>query len=314
MSDVLTLEAEVQSKGALFFGVPLETGWNRVRATGEAHITTKMIDSLRRRALQEEGLFRLAGNKAEVRFLHLQADCGKPIDFDACPIHDTSSLLKIFYRELPEPIIPFDSYDAVVGAARTTDDDDHEGLLDKLRHFVSSLPEVNKVFLHELFEFMNEVVSHAEVNKMSLRNLVIVWAPNLLRARETTVEQTMADYNHVNRAIQTLVAQHASVFGTVAALPPAPATPRSAMADAGAAEASSSYTFAADPTPFLPVIPAIKQAIVTWDFNGMEGTGLIVVSGDVVDVLSDDGGEWIYCRKDEVCGYLPRNYVDLSLT
>lgn len=330
MSDVLTLEAEVQSKGALYFGIPLETSWKRVRDSGEAHISTKMIDSLRRRALHEEGLFRLAGNKAEVRFLHLQADCGKPIDFDHIPVHDTSSLLKIFYRELPEPIIPFDSYDAVVGASRSTDDDDHDGLLAKLRQFVSSLPEVNKMFLHELFEFMNEVASHADTNKMSLRNLVIVWAPNLLRAKETSVEQTMADYNHVNRAIQTLVAEHATIFDSVSSLPhssvasspsssashsePSPSSYVVEQATPAAAAASSTVADSSATNAAILAHPAKQQAIALWDFEGMDGSGLIVRSGDVVDVLLDEGGEWLYCRKDDLAGYIPRNYVDMSLT
>lgn len=334
VSPVLSLEAEVQAKGALFFGVPLEASYTRVKNAGEPHITTRMIDTLRRRALHEEGLFRLAGNKAEVRFLHLQADCGKPIEFDHQPIHDVSSLLKIFYRELPEPIIPFDSYDAVVGASRNTDESDHDGLLAKLGQFVASLPDVNKMFLHELFEFMNEVASHADHNKMSLRNLVIVWAPNLLRAKSTSVEQTMADYNHVNRAIQTLVAEHATIFDSVPAMPHAgghsasvaapsvavAAQPSAAYAEQQAAYAdhaeAASSSAAADSGANAAILayPAKQQAIVLWDFEGMDGSGMIVRSGDVVDVLLDEGGEWLYCRKDDVAGYVPRNFVDMSLS
>ena len=319
MSDILTLEAEVQSRGGLFFEVPLENSWKRTQETGEPHLTTKLIASLRRRAMEEEGLFRLAGNQGEIRRVRLLADCGRSIDFDQCPIHDISSLLKIFYRVLPEPIIPFESYEAVIAASRETDDDDHSGLVFKLQKFVDGLPPVNSIFLKELFEFMNVVASHSEINKMSLRNLVIVMAPNLLRARNPTVEKTMADYNHVNRAIQTLVSENHTIFVSASSDSSAASQPVSPSATASSSVAPSSpdmqdevaesdaYVEASLPPSAAPVI---KTAVVLWDFDGMAGSGLCVRAGDQVEVISDDQSEWIYCRMGPEQGYVPKNYLN----
>jgi RhoGAP domain/SH3 domain len=334
MSDILTLEAEV-SKGALYFAIPLEVSNDRAAERSEEHVTSRLISSLRKRAMDEEGLFRLAGNKQEVRRLRLMIDAGRDVNFDACPVHDVSSLLKIFYRELPEPIIPFEKYDSVVGAARDTDDNDTEGLVAKLMALVESLPPVNVLHLHRLFAFMNEVAANADVNKMSLRNLVIVMAPNLLRARETTVEKTMADYNHVNVAIQTLVSRNMDIFashhddsggisGYSASGARAPSTSSSSLAPLPGAvvdhinnesyyeENDSGGQPAIETAPPPAVAPVIQQATVLWDFDGMQGSGLIVRSGDIVEVVSEDQGEWVYCRMGDMEGYIPSAYIEKS--
>mmetsp|Transcript_15296 Transcript_15296/g.22889 ORF Transcript_15296/g.22889 Transcript_15296/m.22889 type:complete len:440 (-) Transcript_15296:51-1370(-) len=343
MSEILTLEAEVSQKGPLFFGVPLKVSHERTLQKNEEHVTTMLIRSLRKRAMDEEGLFRLAGNKAGVRKLQLMVDCGHKLDFDQYPVHDVSSLLKIFYRELPEPIIPFESYEGVVAAARDTDQDDTDQLVCKLKELVSTLPKVNCDFLAELFSFMNDVAANSAVNKMSLRNLVIVMAPNLLRARETTVEKAMSDYNHVNVAIMTLVSRNEEVFpdsgpssignGGGAASSAAATTAQSATVDSAAASTStvqhhqqeqqqqqdtadyqqqdeSNAQQQQTTAPPPPVSSEVKFAKVLWDFDGMQGSGLVVRSGDQVEVLSEDQGEWIYCRKDGNAGYVPKNYLE----
>eukprot|EP00727_Mastigamoeba_balamuthi_P009450 m51a1_g5127 hypothetical protein (613) ;mRNA; r:394637-397128 len=88
-----------------------------------------------------------------------------------------AELIKRCLSSLPEPLIPYTLYDAV---------------LRKEQPMVvfEKVPEPNKRVLAKLMGLMRFMAlpENAEHSKMSLTNLVIVFAPSLLRPREETVE------------------------------------------------------------------------------------------------------------------------------
>jgi hypothetical protein len=70
-------------------------------------------------ALKEEGIFRVSGSASQVERLAQSFAEGKPdIIYNKTSCHDVASLLKKFFRELPDPVIPFsfqDDFVAVIG-------------------------------------------------------------------------------------------------------------------------------------------------------------------------------------------------------
>ena len=90
-----------------------------------------------------------------------------------------SSLLKMYFRELPNPVCTFSLYDRFVSAVQSTDEDDERSC--ELRKVLGCLPKQNHRTLASLIKHLHRVSLHSDSTGMTAKNLAIVWAPNLLR-------------------------------------------------------------------------------------------------------------------------------------
>lgn len=57
--------------------------------------------------LEEEGLYRIPGSTSKVNQLKAQFNARQPVDFEeaAADVHSVAGLLKLYFRELPEPLL-----------------------------------------------------------------------------------------------------------------------------------------------------------------------------------------------------------------
>ena len=94
-------------------------------------------------------------------------------------IHSVSSLLKMYFRELPNPVCTFSLYDRFVSAVQSTDEDEERSY--ELRKVLGCLPKPNHRTLANLIRHLHRVSLHSDSTGMTAKNLAIVWAPNLLR-------------------------------------------------------------------------------------------------------------------------------------
>ena len=100
-------------------------------------------------------------------------------------IHSVSSLLKMYFRELPNPVCTFQLYDRFVEAVKSTEEE--LGRAERLREVLVCLPEPNYRTLESLVRHLHRVARHSTSTGMTSKNLAIVWAPNLLRYFDTVV-------------------------------------------------------------------------------------------------------------------------------
>jgi len=125
-----------------------------------------------------KGIFRLAADKHEIHQLKKQLEKGDfQIVSKSC--HPAADVLKIWLRELSEPLIPREQYNNCLKMA-----EDKESVL----QFVDNLPEYCKETLAFLLDFLTELASHSSVTSMNPENIAIVFGPNLLKTSETTVD------------------------------------------------------------------------------------------------------------------------------
>jgi hypothetical protein len=96
-------------------------------------------------------------------------------------IHSVSSLLKMYFRELPDPVCTFPLYDQFVAAVQSTDPGEEAERAGLLRAVLSLLPASNHRTLGCLLRPLHRVALHSDSTGMTAKNLAIVWAPNLLR-------------------------------------------------------------------------------------------------------------------------------------
>ncbi|CAF92304.1 unnamed protein product, partial [Tetraodon nigroviridis] len=128
-------------------------------------------------SLQTEGILRVPGSAARLKFLRREADrrCGG-FDWSTVRPADAAGLLKLFIRELPTPLLThthLPTYRSVLGIPSVV----HQ--VQALQLLILLLPEAHRETLRALLVFLRKVVSHQDQNRMSLWNVSMVMSPNL---------------------------------------------------------------------------------------------------------------------------------------
>jgi len=118
--------------------------------------------------INTEGIFRLAGEQTEIKRIK-EAMNKKSFDFVTNDINAIASLLKIWFRELPVPILNALPQDCIMNFSAASD----------CVAAYDTLPEPQKTLLCWLMDFLAQIAANAPLNKMSTQNLAIVVAPNL---------------------------------------------------------------------------------------------------------------------------------------
>ncbi|XP_034565891.1 rho GTPase-activating protein 24 isoform X2 [Notolabrus celidotus] len=201
--------------GGGIFGQKLEETVRYERRFGNKlapMLVEQCVDFIRQRGLREEGLFRLPGQANLVKELQDAFDCGEKPSFDCnTDVHTVASLLKLYLRELPEPVIPFHKYDDFLACAKLLSKDDEMGIKE-LRRLVECLPPVNYNLLKYICRFLDEVQSYSGVNKMSVQNLATVFGPNILRPKVEDPVAIMEGTVLVQQLMAVLIGRHDVLF------------------------------------------------------------------------------------------------------
>ena len=94
-------------------------------------------------------------------------------------IHCVSSLLKMYFRELPNPVCTYHLYERFVEATKAQENE----RLVLMRDVVQELPPHNYRTLEYLSRHLYRVSLRGGDTGMTAKNVAIVWAPNLLRSK-----------------------------------------------------------------------------------------------------------------------------------
>jgi Rho GTPase-activating protein 1 len=168
-------------------------------------IVEKALLYVEQHGLQTEGIFRLSGNSNKIQEMKKLIDKGQDVKFsDEFEAHAIAGLLKLYFRELPDPLFTFALYNDIVACHAEGDDDK---CLELLRGVLAKLPEVNRLTLKRLM-YTLEIIAGSAVTKMTPVNLSIVFAPNLLRCLNETPEIALRDTPAVNRLMKLMIINH----------------------------------------------------------------------------------------------------------
>jgi RalA-binding protein 1 len=131
-------------------------------------------------AAGEEGIFRLSGSNVVIKQLrerfNSEGDVNLITDDQYYDIHAVASLLKLYLRELPTTILTRELH--LEFLAVTELHDVHEKI-SALNGLVHRLPRVNNTLLRYLSGFLINIINHSDTNKMTVRNVGIVFSPTL---------------------------------------------------------------------------------------------------------------------------------------
>jgi len=171
-------------------------------------IVQKCIQEVEMRGMDQEGIYRKSGGATQMRQLQEEFERGEDVQFspdlDICSV---TSVLKQYFRTLPNPLITYEAYDRFVESASVTDDDKRVRLL---KVIVSDLPPSHKDVLQFTIFHLARVAARKDENLMNTRNLSVVFAPTLLR--HLSDEREMTDMHAKNVALQFLIDFNEAIF------------------------------------------------------------------------------------------------------
>ncbi|XP_066532950.1 rho GTPase-activating protein 18 [Hoplias malabaricus] len=175
------LKIKVKESG--LFGVPLSTlleqDQKRLPGARVPLIMQRLISHIEEEGLHTEGLLRVPGSSTRVKAvcqeLELKFYDGL-FSWETLKQHDAASLLKLFIRELPHPLLTVEYFSAFVSVLKFPT---KKQQLQALNLLVLLLPEPSRDTLKALLEFLQRVIDHKDQNKMTLNNVAVVMAPNI---------------------------------------------------------------------------------------------------------------------------------------
>mmetsp|Transcript_9835 Transcript_9835/g.39882 ORF Transcript_9835/g.39882 Transcript_9835/m.39882 type:complete len:785 (+) Transcript_9835:158-2512(+) len=174
-------------------------------------VVEKCMEYIEERALAVEGIFRLSGSAVLIKEYKDRFDSGENVSFEnESDPHAVAGLLKLYFRELPEPIMTYDHYDNfIIG----------EGIpnptlrLRYLRYLMETyLAPLNRALLKRLVSFLRKVNEHSEVNKMPIHNIATVFGPNLLKQRNANMLQMVEDTAQINNIVNIFINHDGYLF------------------------------------------------------------------------------------------------------
>ncbi|KAJ1346318.1 hypothetical protein KIN20_001075 [Parelaphostrongylus tenuis] len=176
--------------------------------------------------LNSVGLFRIAGSAKRCRQLKSaleKAGGGTVISNDLVEnttAHDVATLLKEYFRDLPQSLLPREHYQAYIAASRVP----LEERIEIVRLLVSLLALPNIDTLYVLLKFLHEVslnsqdqtnhdgVEVVQGNRMDTRNLATIFAPSILRPDHGKLHATLAENEQQITVVETMIAHVEEIF------------------------------------------------------------------------------------------------------
>ena len=150
-------------------------------------------------ATEVEGIFRLAGSERRIKDLQASFNTperyGKGLNWEGYNVHDAANILRRYFNQLPEPIIPLDFYTRVReplknhqaqavgemdGQEPVSGDFDANGAIKAYQQLITELPPLNRQLLLYILDLLAVFASKSDTNRMTASNLAAIFQPGLL--------------------------------------------------------------------------------------------------------------------------------------
>ncbi|KAM9554506.1 rho GTPase-activating protein 11A isoform 2-T2 [Guaruba guarouba] len=176
------------------------------------YIPSFLVDSCKylEEHVQTEGLFRKSGSLVRLKALKSKLDQGENCLSAALPC-DVAGLLKQFFRELPEPILPPHLQEGLFKAQQLGNEKKTATVL------LSCLMADRTIqALRYFFNFLRTVSLRSKENRMDSSNLAVIFAPNLLHSNENEkMSATTEKKIRLQAAVVQTLIDHAAEIGQV---------------------------------------------------------------------------------------------------
>jgi len=207
-----------EGKANKFFGVPVEF---LVPITSEKIKIPPVLETVFthvEKNVETQGLFRISVCSSDMDEIVSKIDNGEVIHFNSLDPHAAACFIKYFFRELPEPIIPFELWPEFSNWYKENEemyDVDPEKTLEtlkRLKALISKLSELNRLLLERLTRTCSIVAAHSAQNQMDASNISVCIGPNILYS-DSDVPQ-LTDVKISNLVCHVMISHYDFLFCT----------------------------------------------------------------------------------------------------
>uniref|UniRef100_A0A7E4UTA6 PH domain-containing protein n=1 Tax=Panagrellus redivivus TaxID=6233 RepID=A0A7E4UTA6_PANRE len=138
---------------------------------------TEIINVIEKKGLELDGIYRVSGNLSAIQKIRCQVDHDHyEVLWKEDDIHVLTGAVKLFFRELSEPIFPVAFNKEFMAAIRQTNLKTKTKTIDEL---LCKLPIIHKETLRLLLLHLLKVSSYSSTNRMTNHSLAIMFGPAL---------------------------------------------------------------------------------------------------------------------------------------
>ncbi|MEE6468525.1 hypothetical protein FKM82_008306 [Ascaphus truei] len=189
----MSLKRTPSKKQTGVFGVKISVVTKRERSK-VPYIVRQCVEEVEKRGIEEVGIYRISGVATDIQTLKAAFDANNTetlVMLSDMDINAIAGTLKLYFRELPEPLLTDRLYLAFMEGIALSDPAARENCM---MHLLRSLPDPNLMTFLFLLQHLKRVAEKEPINKMSLHNLATVFGPTLLRPSEVEIK------GHINLA------------------------------------------------------------------------------------------------------------------
>ncbi|XP_049712366.1 rho GTPase-activating protein 25 isoform X3 [Elephas maximus indicus] len=254
-------------------------------------LVEKCAEFIREHGLNEEGIFRLPGQDNLVKQLRDAFDAGERPSFDRdTDVHTVASLLKLYLRDLPEPVVPWSQYEGFLLCGQLMNADEAKAQQEMMKQ-LSILPRENYNLLSYICRFLHEIQLNCAVNKMSVDNLATVIGVNLIRSKVEDPAVIMRGTPQIQRVMTMMIRDHEVLFPKSKDEPLSPPAQKNDLKKPPVARSSVGW----DATEDTPISRTDSFSNTTSDSDTTSPTGLQPSDGYLDDsskLSKEKPGDW----------------------
>ncbi|XP_034008830.1 rho GTPase-activating protein 12-like isoform X9 [Trematomus bernacchii] len=208
-----TLQA-VRDKGYIedqVFGCSLSTLCQRENGSVPIFVTM-CIDHVENNGLCVDGLYRVSGNLAIIQKLRFAINHDERVNLSDSKwedFHVITGALKMYFRELPEPLFTYALFHDFISAIKSPD---YKQRVQSIKDLVRQLPVCNHDTMQTLFKHLRKVIEYGEENRMTTQSVAIVYGPTLLRPEQETWNIAV-HMVYQNQIVELILLEYENIFG-----------------------------------------------------------------------------------------------------
>ncbi|CAZ80888.1 unnamed protein product [Tuber melanosporum] len=182
------------------FGVPLDALLTRDESVVPI-VVLQCVQAVDLYGLDVEGIYRVSGERKHIERIKQIFD--NDFFYD---VNGVASILKQFFRDLPEPLLTNALYQDFIKASHI---DDETIRRDSLHELINRLPDPNYATLRILILHLHRIQANSNINRMNTNNLAICFGPTLMGSNTSP---NIADATSQVRVIDTILQHCFSIF------------------------------------------------------------------------------------------------------
>ncbi|XP_072540857.1 rho GTPase-activating protein 9 isoform X3 [Salminus brasiliensis] len=222
----------LQEKGLIkdqVFGCSLEVLCEREKSTVPRFVRN-CTETVEKKGLESDGIYRVSGNLAVIQKLRFAVNHERAVSTDGRylfpeelvqvervdledpqweDIHVITGALKLFFRELPEPLVPYGFFHDIVETVKMSE---YLDKVDRMKLLIISMPPSNHDTMRHMFRHLKRVMEHSDSNRMTTQNIGIVFGPTLMRPQSDCGNMAV-NMVYQNQAVELILSEYNQIFG-----------------------------------------------------------------------------------------------------